>query len=88
MTKAVNGVNHMYALLIRAMNQTNEIFRTVSEVLFSFQWNRLEWIAADFEAGMFLRLPTKGAAIKDVRSKLGFFDHSPPCPSYDVTVTT
>ena len=30
----------------------------------------------------------KGPSIKDVRSKLGLFDPSPPCPSYDVTVTT
>ena len=30
-----------------------------------------------------------GASIKDVRSKMGFFDPLPPlCPRYDVTVTT
>ena len=29
-----------------------------------------------------------GPSIKDVRSKLGLFDPLPPCPSYDVTVTT
>ena len=29
-----------------------------------------------------------GPSRKDVRSKLGLFDPLPPCPSYDVTVTT
>ena len=29
-----------------------------------------------------------GPSIKDIRSKLGLFDPLPPCPSYDVTVTT
>ena len=55
-------------------------FEKLSE-FWNFQWS-------EFWRRRTKKTPGYGPSIKDVRSKLWLFDPFPPCPSYDVTVTT